>query len=108
MAHVNGNVFELLRQYRDARRSFDLIVLDPPKFVASKAQLEKGTRGYKDINLLALKLLRPGGILFTFSCSGLVSAMLFQKIVADAAQDAGRRVAVMGMLHHRPPTIPCR
>jgi 23S rRNA (cytosine1962-C5)-methyltransferase len=97
--HVNGNVFELLRQYRDARRIFDLIVLDPPKFVASKAQLDKGARGYKDINLLALKLLRPGGILFTFSCSGLVPAMLFQKIVADAAQDAGRRVAVLGILH---------
>jgi 23S rRNA (cytosine1962-C5)-methyltransferase len=99
MEHVNGNVFERLRQYRDARRRFDLIVLDPPKFVASKAQLAKGTRGYKDINLLAFKLLRPGGILFTFSCSGLVSAMLFQKIVADAALDADRRVAVLGMRH---------
>ena len=97
--HVNGNVFELLRHYRDARRLFDLIVLDTPKFVASKAQLEKGARGYKDINLLAFKLLRPGGILFTFSCSGLVSAMLFQKIVSDAALDADRRVASLGMLN---------
>jgi len=96
--HVAGNVFEVLRRYRDSRRQFDLIVLDPPKFVASKGQLDKGTRGYKDINLLALKLLRPGGTLFTFSCSGLVSAMLFQKIVADAALDAGRRVNIIGRL----------
>jgi 23S rRNA (cytosine1962-C5)-methyltransferase len=96
--HVAGNVFEVLRRYRDGRRQFDLMVLDPPKFVASKGQLDKGTRGYKDINLLALKLLRPGGVLFTFSCSGLVSAMLFQKIVAGAALDAGRRVNIIGRL----------
>ncbi len=97
--HVAGNVFEILRRYRDGRRRFDLIVLDPPKFVASKGQLDKGTRGYKDINLLALKLLRPGGVLFSFSCSGLVSGMLFQKIVADAALDAGRRVNIIGRLN---------
>jgi 23S rRNA (cytosine1962-C5)-methyltransferase len=96
--HVAANVFDILRRYRDSRRQFDLIVLDPPKFVASKGQLDKGTRGYKDINLLALKLLRPAGILFTFSCSGLVSSMLFQKIVADAALDAGRRVTITGRL----------
>jgi len=96
--HVAANVFEILRRYRDGRRLFDLIVLDPPKFVASKGQLDKGCRGYKDINLLALKLLRPGGVLFTFSCSGLVSSMLFQKIVADAALDAGRRVNIIGRL----------
>lgn len=97
--HVAGSVFDLLRRYRDGRRQFDLIVLDPPKFVASKGQLDKGTRGYKDINLLALKLLRPGGVLFTFSCSGLVSGMLFQKIVADAALDAGRRVNIIDRLN---------
>jgi 23S rRNA (cytosine1962-C5)-methyltransferase len=96
--HVAGNVFEVLRRYRDSRRQFDLMVLDPPKFVASKGQLHKGTRGYKDINLLALKLLRPGGVLFTFSCSGLVPSMLFQKIVADAALDAGRRATIIGRL----------
>jgi 23S rRNA (cytosine1962-C5)-methyltransferase len=96
--HQAGNVFEILRKYRDARRQFDRIVLDPPKFVASKGQLDKGTRGYKDINLLAFKLLRPGGVLFTFSCSGLVPPMLFQKIVSDAALDAGRRAAVIGRL----------
>jgi 23S rRNA (cytosine1962-C5)-methyltransferase len=96
--HVCGNVFQILRQYRDAGRGFDLIVLDPPKFVAAKAQLVKGSRGYKDINLLALKLLRPGGVLFTFSCSGLLTPMLFQKIVSDAALDAGRHVAIIGRL----------
>jgi len=99
MDHVAGNVFDILRRYRDGRRQFDLIVLDPPKFVASKGQLDKGARGYKDINLLALKLLRPGGVLFTFSCSGLVSGMLFQKIVADAALDAGRRVNIIDRLN---------
>jgi 23S rRNA (cytosine1962-C5)-methyltransferase len=61
VAYTAGNVFEVLRRYRDSRRRFDLIVLDPPKFVAGAAQLNKGTRGYKDINLLALKLLKPGG-----------------------------------------------
>ncbi len=84
-----GDVFQVLRKYRDAGRVFDLIVLDPPKFAPTSAQLEKAARGYKDINLLAFKLLRPGGILFTFSCSGGVEAGLFQKIVAAAALDAG-------------------
>jgi len=96
--HLCGNVFEILRKLRDTRRQFDLIVLDPPKFVASKGQLEKGTRGYKDINLLAFKLLRPDGVLFTFSCSGLVPPMLFQKIVSDAALDADRRATIVGRL----------
>lgn len=84
-----ADVFQLLRTFRDARRSFDLIVLDPPKFAPTAAQAEKAARGYKDINLLAFKLLRPGGLLFTFSCSGGVDAALFQKIVAGAALDAG-------------------
>jgi 23S rRNA (cytosine1962-C5)-methyltransferase len=97
--YIQGNAFELLRRYRDSRRSFDLIVLDPPKFVAAAGQLNKGCRGYKDINLLAFKLLRPGGILMTFSCSGLVDAALFQKIVAAAALDAGRTVRLIRYLH---------
>ncbi len=66
-----------------------MILLDPPKFAPTAAQAEKAARGYKDINLLAFKLLRPGGLLFTFSCSGGVDAGLFQKIVAGAALDAG-------------------
>lgn len=96
--YICGNVFEQLRKFRDGRRQFDLIVLDPPKFVASASQMKKGSRGYKDINLLAFKLLRPGGILMTFSCSGLVSIPLFQKIVADAAVDAQRQVRIVEYL----------
>ena len=83
-----GDVFQVLRKLRDQGRSFDLLVLDPPKFAPTAVQVEQAARGYKDINLLAFKLLRPGGLLFTFSCSGGVSADLFQKIVAGAALDA--------------------
>ncbi len=86
---LEGDVFQLLRKFRDEGRTFDLIILDPPKFAPTAAQAEKAARGYKDINLLAFKLLRPGGILVTFSCSGGVEAGLFQKIVASAALDAG-------------------
>ncbi|MDB5810301.1 MAG: putative SAM-dependent methyltransferase [Betaproteobacteria bacterium] len=86
---IEGDVFQLLRKLRDQARSFDLIVLDPPKFAPTAAHAEKASRAYKDINLLAFKLLRPGGLLFTFSCSGGVSRDLFQKIVAGAALDAG-------------------
>ena len=86
---IEGDVFQLLRKLRDQARSFDLIVLDPPKFAPTASHAEKASRAYKDINLLALKLLRPGGLLFTFSCSGGVSRDLFQKIVAGAALDAG-------------------
>ena len=86
---IEGDVFKELRTFRDSRRDFDMIILDPPKFAPTKFQVEKAARGYKDINLLAFKLLRPGGILVTFSCSGGVDAYLFQKIVASAALDAG-------------------
>ena len=84
-----GDVFQMLRKFRDEGRSFDMIILDPPKFAPTAAQAKKASRGYKDINLLAFKLLRPGGILVTFSCSGGIDAALFQKIVASAALDAG-------------------
>jgi 23S rRNA (cytosine1962-C5)-methyltransferase len=97
--HVEADVFKKLRYYRDAARRFDLIVLDPPKFADSRAQVSRASRGYKDINLLAIKLLRTGGHLFTFSCSGLIEPELFQKIVADAALDAGRDVQVIRRLH---------
>jgi 23S rRNA (cytosine1962-C5)-methyltransferase len=86
---IEGDVFQLLRKFRDENRSFDMIILDPPKFAPTVAQAEKATRGYKDINLLAFKLLRAGGLLVTFSCSGGIDAGLFQKIVAGAALDAG-------------------
>ena len=85
---VEGDVFQLLRKMRDGARKFDLIVLDPPKFAPTAAHAEKAARAYKDINLLAFKLLNPGGLLATFSCSGGVSRELFQKIVAGAALDA--------------------
>jgi 23S rRNA (cytosine1962-C5)-methyltransferase len=100
--NVAGDVFHVLRQYRDARRQFDLIVLDPPKFADSRSQIEKASRGYKDINLLAFKLLRPGGLLFTFSCSGLVTPDLFQKIVAGAALDSGRDVQIVRRMTQAP------
>lgn len=96
--NINGDVFEVLRKFRDERKTFDLIVLDPPKFAESASQIQKASRGYKDINLLAIKLLNPGGILFTFSCSGHISHELFQKIVADAALDSGREVRIIKQL----------
>ena len=104
---AEGNVFEVLRKFRDARRSFDLVVLDPPKFVDSKGHLMAASRGYKDINLLGLKLLRPGGILATFSCSGLMPTELFQKIVTDAACDARRDVQLLQRLEQAPDHAEC-
>jgi len=100
--HLQGDVFQVLREFRNFNRCFDLIVLDPPKFVDSKIQMLRGTRGYKDINLLAFKLLKPEGLLFTFSCSGLVTHDLFQKIVADAALDAGREAQILRTLTQGP------
>lgn len=96
--NIEGDVFTVLRSFRDSRRSFDVIVLDPPKFADAKAALHGALRGYKDINILAFKLLRPGGILFTFSCSGLVTPELFAKVVAGAALDAGRKAKIIGTL----------
>lgn len=93
-----GNVFEVLRSFRDAGRSFDMIILDPPKFADSKSSLMKAARGYKDINLLGMKLLRPGGLLATFSCSGLMTSDLFDKVVSDAAVDAKRDFQVIKRL----------
>ena len=84
----DADVFKTLRTLREQGKSFDLIVLDPPKFAASPGQVERAARAYKDINLLGFQLLRPGGLLFTYSCSGAISADLFQKIVAGAANDA--------------------
>jgi 23S rRNA (cytosine1962-C5)-methyltransferase len=89
------DVFSFLRKCRDSRRTFDGIILDPPKFAESKSQIIKAARGYKDINLLALKLIRPGGLLFTFSCSGLINADLFGKIIFEAALDAKRDVQIL-------------
>jgi 23S rRNA (cytosine1962-C5)-methyltransferase len=99
---IEGDVFQMLRKFRDGRRDFDLIVLDPPKFAPTAAQAEKAARGYKDINLLAFKLLRPGGMLCTFSCSGGVDAALFQKIVASAALDAGVEAQIVAHMSQGP------
>ncbi len=96
---INGDVFVVLRGMRDRDQKFDMIILDPPKFASSVSQVEKAARGYKDINLLAMKLLRPGGYLVTFSCSGSVSADLFQKIIAGAALDAGVNAQIVAQLH---------
>lgn len=95
---VEADVFKFLREQRDRANRFDLIILDPPKFAPTASQVEKAARAYKDINLLAFKLLNPGGILVTLSCSGGVSLDLFQKIVADAALDAGRDVKLLRVL----------
>ena len=95
---LEGDVFQVLRKFRDSRKEFDLIILDPPKFAQNANQVEQAARGYKDINLLAFKLLRPGGMLFTFSCSGGISPDLFQKIVAGAALDAGVNARIVQVL----------
>jgi 23S rRNA (cytosine1962-C5)-methyltransferase len=84
-----ADVFDALRVLRSEGRAFDLIVLDPPKFAASRHHVDRAARAYKDINLNALRLLNPGGYLLTFSCSGAIGVELFQKIVAGAVADAG-------------------
>ena len=94
-----ADVFEALRKLRDQNRKFDVIVLDPPKFAPTAAFAEKASRAYKDINLLGFKLLRPGGLLFTYSCSGGISDDLFQKIIAGAALDAGVDAQIVKKLH---------
>jgi len=95
---IAGDVFQMLRHLRNERRVFDLIVLDPPKFAPTAAHAAKAARAYKDINLLAFKLLQPGGYLMSFSCSGGVSSELFQKIVAGAALDAGAQAQIIERL----------
>lgn len=95
---IEGNAFEVLRKFRDSRRSFDLVVLDPPKFADNKNRVMGALRGYKDLNLLAMKLLAPGGYLATFSCSGLVTPELFRKVVGEAAVDAKRDFQIVRSL----------
>jgi 23S rRNA (cytosine1962-C5)-methyltransferase len=86
---LDADVNASLRLFLEQGQSFDAIVLDPPKFAPTAAHAERAARAYKDINRLALKLLSPGGVLFTFSCSGGISVDLFHKIVASAGLDAG-------------------
>ncbi|MFZ9627741.1 MAG: class I SAM-dependent rRNA methyltransferase [Ilumatobacteraceae bacterium] len=96
---MEADAFTALRGLRDRARQFDLVLLDPPKLAANDRQVDKASRAYKDLNLLALKLLAPGGVLMTWSCSGAVTADLFQKIVAGAAVDAGRTARIVDHLH---------
>jgi 23S rRNA (cytosine1962-C5)-methyltransferase len=95
---VDADVNQTLRDRLKAGETFDAIVLDPPKFAPTAAHAERAARAYKDINRLALKLLAPGGVLFTFSCSGGVGAELFHKIVAGAGIDAGVNAAIVQRL----------
>ena len=96
---ITGDVFQELRTLRDKAEQYDLIVLDPPKFAPTASQAQKAARGYKDINLLGFKLLRPCGTLMTFSCSGGIDTAFFQKIVADAALDAGVEAQIVKRLY---------
>jgi 23S rRNA (cytosine1962-C5)-methyltransferase len=95
MEWIEANAFDLLREYSAADRHYDTVVLDPPAFAKSKRDLEKALRGYKELNLRALKMLRPGGILVTCSCSFHVSAADFMGVVADAARDAHKDLRVI-------------
>jgi 23S rRNA (cytosine1962-C5)-methyltransferase len=99
---LEGDVFEALRTFRKEGRTFDLIVLDPPKFAPSAAHAERAARAYKDINLHGFRLLNPGGHLLTYSCSGGIGLELFQKIVAGAAVDAGRDARILQRLSAGP------
>ena len=85
---LDADAFKTLRRLYDDGERFDLVVLDPPKFAPSREHVDRAARAYKDINLTGFRLLRPGGLLFTYSCSGAIDAELFQKIVAGAAADA--------------------
>ncbi|HJW26846.1 MAG TPA: class I SAM-dependent methyltransferase [Rhodocyclaceae bacterium] len=95
---LEADVFEALRVFRKEGRQFDLIVLDPPKFAPSAAHADRASRAYKDINLLGFRLLKPGGLLMTYSCSGGIGLELFQKIVAGAALDSGRDARIVRRL----------
>ena len=96
--NIRDDVFKYLRKLRDANKQFDVIILDPPKFAESASQINKASRGYKDINLLAFKLLKKNGVLFTFSCSGHITQDLFSKIIAEAASDSGKEIYILKYL----------
>jgi 23S rRNA (cytosine1962-C5)-methyltransferase len=94
---IAGDIFDVLHDWRAAANAprFDVVILDPPKFAHSKGQVERALRGYKELNMLGIQRVKPGGILATFSCSGLVSADLFQKVVFGAAVDVGRDLQIL-------------
>lgn len=97
--YLAGDAFDVLRHLRDEGRQFDMVILDPPKFANSQRDIDRACRGYKDLNWLGMRLLRPGGLLATFSCSGLISTDLFQKVLFGAAVDAGRDMQIIHPLH---------
>jgi 23S rRNA (cytosine1962-C5)-methyltransferase len=99
---IMADVFELLRDHARSGEKFDMVVLDPPKFAHIAGQVEKAARGYKDLNLHAFKIVKSGGYLMTFSCSGAVSADLFQKIVFGALADSGRQAQIVKHLEQSP------
>jgi len=92
---IEGNAFDLLKDYAAAGRQHDMVVLDPPAFAKTKRDIDKALRGYKELNLRAIKMLRPGGILVTCSCSHHVSAADFLEVVADAARDAHKTLRLL-------------
>jgi 23S rRNA (cytosine1962-C5)-methyltransferase len=96
---IDADAFGELRRLRDRGERFDLVVLDPPKLVHGAKSLDRSTRAYKDLSLTGAQLLNPGGLLISFSCSGLMSDDLFQKVVAGAVLDSGREGRIIGRLH---------
>jgi 23S rRNA (cytosine1962-C5)-methyltransferase len=98
LEYVVGDVFAELRRFRAEGRTFDAVILDPPKFAQNDQQLKRAARGYQDINRVAMNILRPEGVLATFSCSGLVSPDLFQKIIFSASLEAERNVQIVEKL----------
>ncbi len=95
---LKDNAFSLLRQFRDKGETFDVIILDPPKLAPTKSHLENAIKAYKDINILGLKLLRPGGFLATFSCSNAMDRETFKRTLSWAASDSGRDVRILESL----------
>jgi 23S rRNA (cytosine1962-C5)-methyltransferase len=99
---IAADAFELLRHFRDTERQFDVVILDPPKFAHTQRDVQRAARGYKDLNWLALRLLRSNGLLATFSCSGVISADLLQKIVFGAMIDARRDAQIIDTFMQAP------
>ena len=95
---IEANAFDLLRDYSEAGRQYDIIILDPPAFAKSKKNLDTALRGYKELNLRALKMLRPGGILVSCSCSYHVSQADFLAVIAEAGQDVHRNLRLLELL----------
>jgi 23S rRNA (cytosine1962-C5)-methyltransferase len=103
-----ANAFDVLKRYDSEKRQFDVVILDPPTFTRTKANVDDALRGYKEINLRALKMLSPGGLLATFTCSHHINADLFKAVMVDAAADARKLVRLVKVLTQAPdhPILP--